>query len=142
MLDLENFKFAYLEINEKLCKIVSSKTWESRAAQRLDFYQKIDHAKPPALLHEQLILELLQQANDKFVKMGYQDILRNCFTIQGEKVKSIMDLHQACSVLIVTHSDECEGLVNLEKFGNSSRPSLPLENIKPHPSAWLKDATS
>ena len=53
-----------------------------------------------------------------------------------------MDLHQACSVLIVSPYDECEGLVNLDKFGQSSRPSLPLDNIKPHPSAWLNDATS
>jgi hypothetical protein len=53
-----------------------------------------------------------------------------------------MDLHQACRVLIVSPYDECEGLVNLDKFGQSSRPSLPLDNIKPHPSAWLKDATS
>jgi hypothetical protein len=58
---VDNFHFSFLEVNEKLCKLVPQKTWDSPACQRLLFTQKIELASPPEILLRQINLELLQE---------------------------------------------------------------------------------
>jgi hypothetical protein len=52
-----------------------------------------------------------------------------------------MDLNLLCQVLVVS-AGEFKGLLNLDRYadGNTNQ-SLPLQQLKPHPSAWMKDAT-
>ena len=39
-------KFTFIEVNTRLCRMIPQKTWESKAAQRLNFHKKIELAKP------------------------------------------------------------------------------------------------
>lgn len=57
--DVDNFHFSFLEVNEKLCRLVPQKTWNSQACQRLNFNQKVEFACPPEILLKQVILELV-----------------------------------------------------------------------------------
>ncbi len=67
--DLNNInkelKFAYLEINTRLCKIIPQKIWDSKQAQRMDMYHRCDLSKPSKLMMKQLILEVIDEVNTK-----------------------------------------------------------------------------
>ena len=47
-----NLLFSHIEVNQKLCKLIPQKTWDSQAASRLDFFGKVDLAKPSEILYE------------------------------------------------------------------------------------------
>lgn len=48
--DNESFKFCYIEVNQGLSKMVPQNIWDSRAAKRADFFQKVELAKPAQIL--------------------------------------------------------------------------------------------
>ena len=58
-------QFTYLEINDKLSRMVPMKVWESKNAQNMDLYQKVELSKPSQLLQEQALIELLDEANSR-----------------------------------------------------------------------------
>lgn len=62
--------------------------------------------------------------------------------LDGSEVTSLMGIHQQCRVLIVSDIRKFKGLKNFDKFGTDVRPSLPVDKVRPKPSAWLKAATS
>ena len=60
-----NFLFSFIEVNARLNALVSDKVRSSKAAQRMDFYQQVDLAKPSAVLQQQMVLEILNNVNDR-----------------------------------------------------------------------------
>ena len=46
----KELKFTYIEINARLCRTIPQKVWDSKGAQRLDLYQRVELAKPSKLL--------------------------------------------------------------------------------------------
>lgn len=68
-------------------------TWDSQAASRQDFYGKVDLGKPSDILLEQLILETLDEINERLKPQNFDLSLTHCFTLNGKPVKSIMDIH-------------------------------------------------
>jgi hypothetical protein len=63
--------FSHIEVNEKLCKLVPQSTWDSQAASRQDFYGKVDLGKPSDILLEQLILETLDEINERLKPQNF-----------------------------------------------------------------------
>lgn len=61
--------------------------------------------------------------------------------LNGEKVKSLIGIHQQCKVLIVSPHDKYKGLKGFSKFGSGTRPSHAIEIVKPKPATWIKTAT-
>jgi len=57
----EILKFTFIEVNTRLCRMIPQKTWESKAAQRLNFHKKIELAKPSNVLAEQNLRETLEE---------------------------------------------------------------------------------
>jgi hypothetical protein len=52
ILDSADLLFSFVEVNTRLNEFIPQKTWDSRPAQRMDFYQKIDASKPSAAMQE------------------------------------------------------------------------------------------
>ena len=52
-----------IEVNERLCRFISQKTWNSEAARKLggDLYSKVDLAQPSELMLEQSLLDILYE---------------------------------------------------------------------------------
>ena len=68
----------------------------------MGFYEKVDLAKPTQVIQDQIMLEVLDEANESFKQVGFDQIIRYCFTISGEPIKSILDIHNQCRVLVVS----------------------------------------
>jgi len=45
--------------------MVPQKVWESKNAQRLNFYEKIEFSKPSELLQKQVLLETIDEVNQR-----------------------------------------------------------------------------
>lgn len=48
----DTFLFSYMETNNRLNALINQSLWDSRPAQRMDFYEKVDLAKPSVVLQE------------------------------------------------------------------------------------------
>ena len=67
--------------------------------------------------------------------------LRHAWTIEGKKIKSVMDLHTQCKIVLVSHSPKFAGIPNRDIISHSQQqPSV--DHIKPTPSSWINKATS
>ena len=84
-------KFSYIEVNTRLCKTIPQKLWDSKQAQRMDLYQRVDLAKPSALMMKQLLLEIVDEVNTK----NKLDKTPMCYAwlLDGTRVKSLLDIH-------------------------------------------------
>ena len=87
----KELKFSYIEVNTRLCKTIPQKIWDSKQAQRMDLYQRVDLSKPSALMMKQIILEMVDEVNTKNklekAPMAY------AWLLDGTRVKSLMDIH-------------------------------------------------
>lgn len=59
-------------------------------------------------------------------------------TIEGKPIKSVMDLHQQCRVVLVSSSDKFKGLQDRSFF---TLGNLSVDEVKPKPSSWVNNAT-
>ena len=108
----KDLKFAYVEINARLCKAIPQKVWDSQGAQRLDLYQRIELAKPSKLLMKQIILETIDEVN---TRLDMQNSPMYCaWQLDGSKIKSFMDIHQNCRVIVVSPDKDFKGIQGLE----------------------------
>lgn len=57
--------FTYIEINRRLCRMISQKKWESQPAQRMSFMGKVQFSKASDLLQQQVLLETIDEANKR-----------------------------------------------------------------------------
>ena len=101
------FMFSHLEVNWLLEPFIDKSLWVSKAAQRLSFYELLEQARPPQALLEQVITELMDKVNSRLAAAhSYEPVLTHCFTLAGERVQSLMDLHIGCRVLLVSPQSE------------------------------------
>jgi len=77
-------------------------------------YHRCDLAKPSPLMMKQLILEVIDEVNSK--NKLEQGPMAYAWTLDGTRVKSLLDIHQNCRVLIVSQTKEFEGLKGLNKL--------------------------
>lgn len=74
----------------------------------------MDLANPSALMMKQLMLEIIDEVNTKHKleksPMSYAHML------DGTRIKSLMDVHQQCRVIVVSKSKQFEGIKGLEKL--------------------------
>lgn len=61
----ENLKLIKVEINQRLCRIIPQKTWDSKAAQRMSFFEVVQLAAPSKLLQEQVLMEVIDEVNQR-----------------------------------------------------------------------------
>ena len=108
----KELKFSYVEVNTRLCKTIPQKIWESKQAQRMELYQRVDLAKPSALMMKQLILEMIDEVNTK--NKLEKDPMVYAWTLDGTRVKSLMDIHQKCRVLVVSKNKDFVGVRGLD----------------------------
>jgi len=45
----------------------------------MDFYQKVDISKPSVIMQDQMILQILDEVNNKFKELDYHNVLQHCF---------------------------------------------------------------
>ena len=64
------------------------------------------------------------------------------WTIDGTPVKSFMDIHQDCMVLVASPTQRFVGLNGLHEFVNieSGRQQLETEFVKPKAHSWIQTA--
>ena len=90
--DIEKeMKFAYIEVNTRLCKTIPQKIWDSQQAQSKDLYHRVDLAKPSDLMMKQIILEIIDEVNTKN-KLD-KDPMAYAWLLDGTRIKSLMDIH-------------------------------------------------
>ena len=87
----KELKFAYIEVNTRLCKTIPQKIWDSQQAQSKDLYHRVDLAKPSDLMMKQLILEIIDEVNTKN-KLD-KDPMAYAWLLDGTRIKSLMDIH-------------------------------------------------
>ena len=87
----KELKFSYIEINTRLCKTIPQKIWDSQQAQSKDLYHRVDLASPSALMMKQIILEIIDEVNNKH-KLE-KNPMAYAFLIDGTRIKSLMDIH-------------------------------------------------
>jgi hypothetical protein len=84
----------------------------------MDLYHRVDLAKPSPLMMKQLLLEIVDEVNTKHqlekAPMMYTWLL------DGTRVKSLMDIHQQCRVIVVSQTKKFEGLKGLENLSGFS----------------------
>ena len=103
----------------------------------MDFYQRVELSKPSLLMQEQNLLEILHEIQRSLGrKDSDKEQVKYAFTIDGRQVKSLMDLHQKCRIVIVSCSKQFRGLV-LE----GSEQQI-CESVKPLPGSWITNAAS
>lgn len=96
----KDLKFTYIEVNTRLCRTIPQKVWDSKAAQRLDLYQRVELAKPSKLLQKQVILEALDEVNQR-LEMSNNPVYY-AWQLDGNRIKSFMDIHQNCKIIVVS----------------------------------------
>jgi hypothetical protein len=67
---------------------------------------------------------------------GEKDI-RHAWTIDGRKIKSIMDLHHKCRIVVVSASSTFKGL-----FTQNSVTKNAVTELKPKPISWVNRAVN
>ena len=87
----KELKFAYIEVNTRLCKTIPQKIWDSQQAQSKDLYHRVDLAKPSDLMMKQIILEIIDEVNTKN-KLD-KDPMAYAWLLDGTRIKSLMDIH-------------------------------------------------
>ena len=88
-----------------------------------------------------MILELLDEVNKRLAEHQYTKPLQHCYSVSGDRVKSLLGIHQKCCVLIASPYSQFKGIKGIQQFGSQARPSIPVENIKPAPTTWIQNAT-
>lgn len=132
----KELKFSYIEVNTRLCKLIPQKVWDSQPAQRMDLYHRIDLAKPSSLMMKQLLLEILDEVNTKHSLD--KNAMQYVWTLDGTRVKSLMEVHQSCRVLVVSASKTFEGLRGLDNLsGFSAMQDEASRKVKPKPGTWI-----
>ena len=112
--------------------------WDSKAAQRLDLYQRGELAKPSKLLQKQVILEALDEVNQR-LEMSSNPVYY-AWQLDGNRVKSFMDIHQNCRIIVVSQEKSFKGIEGLDQFQGflqAARPRQDTEQIKPKPGTWI-----
>lgn len=144
----ETLQFSYVEINDRLSKFVPDKVWKSPAAQRYTLNQKIELALPSQAMQEQCMLEILEEVSNK---IGVQ--FESAWLVDGQRMLSPLDLPIQARILVVSKTDDFNGIRNLEKFeGIATTQSLrsnvggatyvnqvqaPTVRVKPQPATWV-----
>jgi hypothetical protein len=80
-----HLSFALIEVNERLCKFISKRVWTSKAAQKMEFYQKVEYANPTPLMEQQTMLECLEEVNAQ-IGQNKEEQFRFAWTLDGRKV--------------------------------------------------------
>lgn len=141
----EDLKFTYVEINHRLAKFVSDNVWKSQAAQRLSLNEKIKLGKPSKDLMEQCMLEIVDEVSTKM-----EEQYETAWLLDGQAMKTPMDLPLQCRIMVVSKTEEFAGLAGLEHFDsrgaatrqnvggatyvNTNRPTI---KVKPQPETWV-----
>lgn len=107
----EDLKFTYVEINHRLAKFVSDNVWRSQAAQRLSLNEKIKLGKPSKDLMEQCMLEIVDEVSTKM-----EDQYETAWLLDGQAMRTPMDLPLQCRIMVVSKTEEFSGLAGLEHF--------------------------
>lgn len=141
----DEINFTYIEINNRLAQFVSNNVWRSQAAQRLTLNEKIELGKPSKDLMEQCMLEIIDEVS---TKMGEQ--FETAWMMDGQPMKTPLQLPLQCRIMIVSKSEEFAGLKGREHF--ESRPAATRQNVggatyvnaqrptikvKPQPETWV-----
>ena len=85
-----------IEVNQRLCKLISSKTWnDADVSRKLDFYQKVELANPTPLMLEQSLLDILYEVQTTLSGTNNMQLpdIKYAWTMDGRPIKSVMDLH-------------------------------------------------
>lgn len=125
-------------MNERLCRYVSRKIWDSREAAHVDFYQKVEFANPTPLMQSQTLLDImyeLQTSLQTNQEDESQDI-KYAWTIEGRPINSIMDLHQKCRIVLVSNRPHFKGMLI-----NNQPDQTTVDEVKPKPTAWVNQAS-
>ena len=85
---------------------------------------------------KQLILEIIDEVNTKHkldkAPMAY------AWLLDGTRVKSLMDIHQGCRVMVVSRNKQFEGLKGLEKLqGYAQMQHDAAKKVQPKPGTWI-----
>lgn len=82
---------------------------------------------------EQIVLGELDAMSQK---QGLES-LYYCWTLEGYPVKSFMNIHRDCRILIASSTQNFKGLVGLHRFQDVTRHHIDTSEIKPKPATWV-----
>lgn len=102
----------------------------------MDLYARVDLAKPSPLMMKQIILEIIDEVNSRHklekAPMAY------AWLLDGTRVKTLMDIHPECRILVVSRNKTFEGIRGLEKLDGFSQIQLSAtKKVEPKPSTWI-----
>jgi len=88
---------------------------------------------------KQLILEVIDEVNTKCkldkTPMAY------CWQLDGTRIKSLMEIHQQCRVLVLSRTKDFVGLKGLERLEGYELMQLEAaKKVKPKPATWIQTA--
>lgn len=127
-----------VEINGRLCRLIPSKIWNSKQAERMDFYQRLELANISPLLHAQLILDTMREVRRQLpVPM---ETFNSLWTLEGERIRSLQDLHLQLRVLVVSSCERFIGVRGLDQFEHEDRPRCDTDRVRPKPLTWVQSA--
>jgi hypothetical protein len=78
-------KFTYVEIAERLARMIPKKIWDLKTADKLNLYERLNIASPAYILQKQNLMELLQDISQKL-----NEDLQYLFTLSGKRIKTLV----------------------------------------------------
>ena len=88
-----------------------------------------------------MILEALDEVNQRLEMSSIP--VYYAWQLDGNRVKSFMDIHQNCRIIVVSQEKSFKGIDGLDQFQGflqTARPRQDTEQIKPKPGTWIQTA--
>jgi hypothetical protein len=137
----DNLQLIKVEVNSRLCRIIPQKTWESKAARTLSFQDRLQLSNPSKLLQEQVLLEVIDEINQRMPDLKHT--MYYAWTLQGQPVTSLLDLHTKCQIIVVSPEQRFRGIRGMERFDvePAARPHQDTTQVHPKPRTWIQGQT-
>lgn len=90
---------------------------------------------------KQNLLEILDEVNKK-LDLKSKQAVQYAWQVDGTRIKSLMDIHQQCRVILVSAEKQFIGLKGISQLNGfmQVRRAQEVESIKPKPATWIQTA--
>jgi hypothetical protein len=84
------------------------------------------------------LLEVIDEVNQRMGDL--KQTMYYAWTLQGEMLTSLLDLHQRCQIIVVSPDSKFRGIRGLERFyvDPNERPKQDTSLVHPKPKTWIQ----